>query len=82
MLVIIYRLDVCSYVPINASRFQHSQGMDIQEVMGPLAWKKFTFPLEKVSTNMKLVAVVLLVAGTILPVVKLTGLEAGRIDTI
>lgn len=56
--------------------------MDIQEVMGPLAWKKFTFPVEKVSTNMKLVAVVLLIAVTILSVVKLADLEVGRTDTI
>lgn len=55
--------------------------MGIQEIMGPLAWKKSTFPLEKVSTNMKLVTAVLLAAGTILSVVKLADLEVGRIDT-
>lgn len=56
--------------------------MGIQEVMGPLAWKKSTFPLEKVSTNMKLVAVGLLAAGIILSVVKLADLDMARIDII
>lgn len=48
--------------------------------MGPLAQKKSTFPFEKVSTNMKLVAVILLAAVTILSVVKLADLEVGRTD--
>jgi len=55
--------------------------MGIQEVMGPLARKKSTFPSEKVLTNMKLAAVVLLAAGTILFVVIPADLELGRIDT-
>lgn len=45
--------------------------------MGPLTWKKSTFTTEKVSTNMKIVAVFLLVAGITLSVVKLADLEVG-----
>lgn len=56
--------------------------MGIQKVMGPLAWKKFTSTMEKVSTNMKLAAVVCLAASISLVVVKLADLEASRIDTI
>lgn len=43
--------------------------------MGPLAAKKSTFPMEKVSTNMKLVTVILLAAVTILSVVKLANIR-------
>lgn len=43
--------------------------------MGLLAWKKFTSTMEKVSANMKLVAVVSLAAGINPVVVKLAGIR-------
>lgn len=42
--------------------------------MGSLAYKKFTFSFEIVSANMKPAAIVFLVAGTTLSVVKLADL--------